>query len=38
MLLGKGFLAVINGNEAETDESGLRQKEKVMEESQYCLI
>ena len=39
ILRGKGLPAVINGNEAEMDKTGLeRQKEKVTEENQRCLI
>ena len=38
ILRGKGLQAVINANEAEMDETGLNVKEKVMEETQRCLI
>ena len=37
-LRGKGLQAVINGNVVETNQTGSRQKEKIMEENQRCLI
>ena len=38
ILRGKGLQAVIDGNEAEMDETGLEAEGKVMEENRRCLI
>ena len=38
ILRGKGLEAVVDGNEAEMDETGLEAEGKVMEENRRCLI